>query len=263
MDENNNDYNPVEQSPELRQLPLQPVAMVNGQPVMSSSPTHSSQIEPLSDKKPSRWRYFFIFLGVLQVLGVALFFVIITWAIRQAKAGASGTEFIALALFVTVVPAVAAISVINLIGLPIYMLKHKSHGKGLAFSIVSLIISAILALYGAYSVYKLRVAMPKNNRRYAEQTRQKIEQDEQAFEASKAKLETTKEEAISFMQSCKADYFVGYTDINLVKESNVKSWLTKAEKTSTGIEISEGSSKYCKTQQESFEHLVTTQRSFT
>lgn len=53
----------------------------------------------------------------------------------------------------------------------------------------------------------------------------------------------TKEEAISFMQNCKADYFVGYTDINLVKNSSTKSWLDKAEQSSTGIEISEGSPK--------------------
>jgi hypothetical protein len=54
-------------------------------------------------------------------------------------------------------------------------------------------------------------------------------------------LGKTKEEAISFMQSCKADYFVGYTDINLIKESSTKSWLNKAEQSSTGIEILEGS----------------------
>jgi hypothetical protein len=53
----------------------------------------------------------------------------------------------------------------------------------------------------------------------------------------------TKEEAISFMQNCKADYFVGYTDIDLVKDSSTRAWLDKAEKSSTGIEISEGSPK--------------------
>lgn len=53
----------------------------------------------------------------------------------------------------------------------------------------------------------------------------------------------TKEEAISFMQNCKADYFVGYTDINLVKDASTKEWLNKAEQSSTGIEISEGSTK--------------------
>ncbi|QQS19808.1 hypothetical protein IPL85_06120 [Candidatus Saccharibacteria bacterium] len=53
----------------------------------------------------------------------------------------------------------------------------------------------------------------------------------------------SKEEAISFMQNCKADYFVGYTDINLVKDSSTRAWLDKAEKSTTGIEISEGSPK--------------------
>jgi len=53
----------------------------------------------------------------------------------------------------------------------------------------------------------------------------------------------TKDDAISFMQGCKADYFVGYTDINLVKDSNTKSWLDKAEQSSGGVQISEGSPK--------------------
>lgn len=50
-----------------------------------------------------------------------------------------------------------------------------------------------------------------------------------------------KEEAISFIKNCKADYFVGYTDLNLIKDSATKSWLNKAEFSSTGIVISEGS----------------------
>lgn len=328
-------------------LAHQPVAMVNGQPISMAASMSSSQIDQLSDQKPSKWRYFFMVLGILQAAGVALFLLVMLWAASQAKAGASGTEFIALILFVTVVPAVAVISVINLIGLPIYMRKHKPHGKGLIFCIISLVISVLLALYGAYSVYGLTV-YPK---KLSEESRQKSEQRQQEFAAANAKPEITKEEAIellktcklkgfyytnqtdksdpanggwgelsstgvvltkvdgqpyrisiadklipellpiareaqktcggpqfwhdgtyeqykdgkwyfkgevvnssqsgktkeeaiSFMQSCKADYFVGYTDINLVKDSNTKSWLNKAEQSSGGIEISEGSKSY-------------------
>jgi hypothetical protein len=50
----------------------------------------------------------------------------------------------------------------------------------------------------------------------------------------------SKDEALQYLQSCKADYVVGYTDINLVSDSNTRSWLDKAEKSSTGIAISEG-----------------------
>lgn len=323
----------------------QPQGMVNGQP-FQQAPISSSQFEQMANQKPSKWRYFFIVIGILQAAGVALFLLVMLWAAQQAKSGVSGTEFIALILFVTVVPVVAVISLINLIGLPIYMRKQKLHGKRLIFAIISLAISALLVLYGAYNVYGLTV-YPK---KLSEESRQKSEQRQQEFAAANAKPEITKEEAIqllktcklkgfyytnqtdksdpanggwgelsstgvvltkvdgqpyrisiadklipelvpiareaqktcggpqfwhdgtyeqykdgrwyfkgevvnstqsgktkeeaiSFMQSCKADYFVGYTDINLVKDSSTKSWLNKAEQSSSGIEISEGSPK--------------------
>jgi flagellar basal body-associated protein FliL len=53
----------------------------------------------------------------------------------------------------------------------------------------------------------------------------------------------SKEEAIAFMRDCRADYFVGYTDIGLIKDSNSKTWLEKAEKSTSGIEILEDSPK--------------------
>lgn len=323
----------------------QPDSSNNGQVIFTpTTPISGSQIEQLADQKPSKWRYLFIVIGILQAAGIALFLLVILWAGQQAAAGASGTEFIALILFVTVVPAVAAISLINLIGLPIYIVKQKPRGKRLAITILSLAISALLLLYGAYSVYGLTF-YPK---KLSEESRQRTEQSQQEFAADNAKPEITKEEAIellktcklkgfyytnqtdksdpadggwgelsttgvvltksdgqphrisiadrlipelvpiareaqktcgspqfwhdgtyeqyedgkwyfkgevvsgtqsgktegeaiSFMQSCKADYFVSYTDINLVKDSSTKSWLTKAEQSSTGIEILEGS----------------------
>lgn len=214
---------------------MSPSAIANGQPFTPTTPMPGSQLE----RKPPKWRYFFIVIGILQAAGIALFFTVMLWAVIQAKSGVSGTEFIALILFATVVPAVAVISLVNLIGLPIYMQKQKLHGKRLVFAIISLAISALLVLYGAYNVYGLTV-YPK---KLSEESRQNSEQRRQEFAAANAKPEITKEEAISFMQSCKADYFVGYMDINLVKDSNTKSWLDKAEKSTTGIEISEGSPK--------------------
>jgi len=220
------------------QSPPQPNGAVNGQSFSQQTPVSRSQIEQLSDQKPSKWRYFFIVLGILQALGVALFFLVMSSVV-----GKTGGEFVALLLFITLVPAVGLIAFINLIGLPIYMRKHKPSGKWLVFSILSLVISVILALYGAYSVYQMRVAVPKHINELSEQSRQKSEQRQQEFAAAKTRPDITKEEAISFMQNCKADYFVGYTDINLVKEANTKSWLNKAEQSSTGIEILEGSPK--------------------
>ncbi len=325
------------------EVPRQPAGTLNGPP-----PQPMASMPGNLHKKSSKWRYFFIVLGILQALGVAIFLLVMLWAVQQAKAGVSGTEFIGLFLFITLVPAVGIIALINLIGLPIYMIKHKSLGKGLVFGILSLVISALLALCGAYSVYQLRVAVPNRVDELNKEFKQRNEEEDRQFVAANAKPEITKEEAIellkacklkgfyytkqtesenlngmqfpsaeasaagvvlvkvdgepyrisiadrlvselvpiarevqktcdgpqfwhdgtyeqykdgkwyfkdevvnavqsgktkdevmSFMQNCKADYFIGYTDISLVKDANTKSWLDNAEKSTTGIEILE------------------------
>lgn len=320
----------------------QQAAPTNGSQFFASQPTASSP--PLEPPSPSKWRYVFIVNGALQAVGVTLFLLVMLWASQQAKAGASGTEFIALILLVTIVPALAILSLISLIGLPIYMRKHRLRGKQLILSVLSLLISAALVLYGLYAIYGLTFYSSKLQK----QSIQRAQEADRQFEADNAKPEITKEEAIqllqscklkglyyteqtdkrhpaqggwgelsttgvvltkidgepyrisiadrlipelvpiareaqktcrglqfwhdgtyetsidgkwyfngevvnqmqsgktkeeaiSFMQSCKADYFIGYTDINLVKDSGTRSWLDKAEKSTTGIEISENS----------------------
>ena len=59
-----------------------------------------------------------------------------------------------------------------------------------------------------------------------------------------ASLGNAKEETVSLMQSCKVDYFIGYTgDVNIVKDASSREWLQKAEQSSSGIEISENAPK--------------------
>jgi hypothetical protein len=208
------------------------------QPYQPTTPISTNQIEQKPNQKRSKWGFLFELLGILQALGVGLFFLIIL-----SISGQTGSEFIAMLLLVTLVPAVGLIAFINLVGLPIYMAKRKPRGRGLVFCILSLIISVVLASIAAYNLYQLRVTVPRHINELSEQSRQNSDQKQQEYAAANAKPEITKEEAISFIQNCKADYFVGYTDINLVKDGNTKTWVNKAEQSSTGIEISEGSPK--------------------
>ena len=207
MDENKNNENKIIQPSDPQLNTQQPVEVNQSTNTTLSSPVSSNQFNQYQDNKPSKWRYFFVVLGILQALGVAVFFLIMFWAIQQAKAGVSGTEFIGLILFVTLVPAVGIIALINLIGLPIYMRKFKPRGKGLVLAVVSLVISVILFLYGAYSVYQLRVAVPRQIDELSEQSRKDSEQREQEFAADNANPEITKEEAIKLLQSCKLKGF--------------------------------------------------------
>ncbi len=202
-----NGVSPINPSP-------QPTVVVNGQPNQPITPISSSQFEQITDQRPSKWRYFFIVLGILQAIGVGIFFMVMTWAIQQAKAGVSGTEFIGLIVYATLVPGVGLIAFINLVGLPIYMSKHKPHGKGLVLSILSLLVSVILALYGAYSVYQFRVALPKHINKLTQQSQQKFQTQQQQFATNNSKPEITKDEAIQLLKTCKLKgfYYTKQTD---------------------------------------------------
>lgn len=207
----------------------QPAAIINGQPFQPTTPISSSQYEQISDQKPPKWRYFFIILGILQAIGVGIFFLVITWAIQQAKAGVSGTEFTGLIVNVTLVPAVGLVAFVNLIGLPMYMLRHKPHGKGLALSVLSLSISVMLVIYGAYSVYQFRVAIPKHVEQLSRQTEQKIQAKQQQFSADNAKPEITKDDAIALLNACQLKGLY-YTNQTSPKEDG--NW---AESSTTGV----------------------------
>lgn len=109
------------------------------------------------DQKPSKWRRFFtdlfIALAILQVLGAGLFLLVMTDVAQQAKDGASGTEFVAILVYLTIVPAVGFAALINLIGLPIYMVKRRPRAVGLILGVLSLLISLGLFLFAVNVFY--------------------------------------------------------------------------------------------------------------
>lgn len=185
-------------------------------------------------KRSSRWRYVFMVLGILQALGIALFFGVMVWAMQQARAGVSGTEFIALWLFITLVPAVGLIAFVNMIGLPIYMAKQKPKGKGLGFSIVSLVISVLLVAYGAYTAFQMYVIFPSamGDRAAESQARARSYAEERA----KASNEITAAEAIELLQGCQLRGFY-YT--NQDSKSN-GSW---GELSTSGVVLTEVDNK--------------------
>lgn len=237
MDEKENKNKQLENQVLTPQQSFQPPAIVNGQTFIPSA-TMVEQIGDDTAKKPSKWKYFFITLGILQILGIALFFLGMFSAAKQAEQGVSGTEFIALALYITVVPSVAILAIINIISLPIYLFKSRVRGKFLIFSIISLLISFVLFSFGTFMVYRL-YSYPKQLSEELDRKYENIE-TEQSKARSTEVPEKTKDEAFTLLNECRVDYFIGYTDINLIKEDNTKAWLNAAEKSSTGIEISIG-----------------------
>ena len=94
------------------------------------------------------------------------------------------------------------------------MVRHRPHGKGLVFCILSLLVSVILALYGANSVYQFRVAAPKHVNQLRQQSKQKIQAQQQQFATDNANPEITKDEAIALLNSCQLSgfYYTNQTD---------------------------------------------------
>lgn len=119
-------------------------------PVSGSRGDQDGQVWPISQssvQKPSKWRYFFIVLGTLQVLGVAFYFSLTGWAARQAGAAIVYIDILAL---LTIGPVVGIVALLNVIALPIYVTKHRPHGAGFVLSILSWAVSALLVLYTVY-----------------------------------------------------------------------------------------------------------------
>lgn len=141
-------------------------------------PVAGSPIGQVSTRRSSKWLYFFLALTILQVIGVVLFFLIMTWAIGQAKAGVSGTEYIGLILLTTLVPAIGIMALVNLVGLPVLMIKRKLRGMKLVFSILSLVVSVVLASYGVYIMYQMQVVIPNKEKEFSEQLRKESERRE-------------------------------------------------------------------------------------
>ncbi len=185
--------------------------------------THEQQPEPTqipawgspaeTPRKPSKWRYLFIALGILQIFGIAIFIATVTSAYNLAKHGVSGTEFLVLILLTTVVPAVGLIAIINIIGLPIFVIKNKVRGIGLVLCIISFAISIIPAIYGGYTMYQLRVEAPKQRKAENDKLNNDIAQREHAFKVDNSKPEISEAEAIKLLNSCqlKGFYYTNQT----------------------------------------------------
>lgn len=151
--------------------------------------------------KPSKWRYVFVVLGVLQILGLMLIALAWIWALQQANAGVYEAGFINLFIFAVCVPCAGVLALVNIVGLSIYLFKQKPQGKGLVLGIVSLMISLSLVIGAATIVYLLQTSA-NEYQASSDRLQQRLADEEKRFQADNAKPEITKEEAVQLLQSC-------------------------------------------------------------
>jgi hypothetical protein len=144
---------------------------------------------------------------------------------QKAEAGVSGMEFVAIILLFTLVPAVALLVLVNLVGLSIYLLRRRPKGIGLAVGIVSLLVSFSLVSYTGYQAWFAPHAS------YEDYTTEATYPNR--FEDGEVTTEATKSEAIEFIRNCDLNY-VSYNDQARTYEEGA----ARGESSSTGFMVS-------------------------
>lgn len=126
---------------------------------VAPEPTLMTSTSPdlLAAKKPSNWRYLFIILGSLQLAGVAI--VLLSLLFDNSSWETSTIVFLFILLIL--MPMMYVVALINIIGLPIFMVKRKLRGKNLRLSIASLVISLAIGAYGIYMAYQIYIFIPR------------------------------------------------------------------------------------------------------
>jgi len=74
--------------------------------------------------KPRRWKTFFIFLTVANIITIVFPLVVLLWAIQQANSGYSGTEYIGFALLPLLFAGIF-VAAINVLTIGFYLYKHR------------------------------------------------------------------------------------------------------------------------------------------
>lgn len=183
-------------------------------PTNSFGALDGPKLPPGATVKPSKWRSVFVVVGILQILGVASFFAILAIARQQAGAGVSGTEFVALAVFMTIVPGISLLALINVVGLPIYLKKYRPQGRYFKFAIASIVLSLVILCFGMVSIYRSFIGAPSHTNKLSEELSKTLVEDRRRFAEDNAKPEITKDEAIALLKDCslKGFYYTNQTD---------------------------------------------------
>lgn len=176
------------------------------------------------------WELFFITLASYQVLGVGIFFLMMA-----SISGQTGSEFVALMLYATLVPTIALISLINLVSLPIYLFRYQPRGKRLALGIFSLLVSLLIFSYGAFSLYQTRVALPQ--------------QFDELSNRDKSANSLSLPESIAKIQNCEVESLIilknggSYPALLNIKSQETNAYVSKADLSSVQQTIKDSGQK--------------------
>lgn len=157
--------------------------------------------------------WFFVVIGLIQLLVLSIYGYIIYSLIKNAQAGNSGMEIIAIVINRVAIPAIVIIALINLVGLAVYFVRYKPKKLiriGFALSLtLSLAFVGYLG-YGAYANYTNEIEYQERNKVIDVKNSEKRQQNI----ADNAQPEITKEVTIELLKSCqlKGMYIGDQTD---------------------------------------------------
>lgn len=134
-----------------------PYVMGNIEPMPATASGQASpqSISSAPPKKSKFWLIFSTILAVLTLAPVVLFVALMAGLGNSANQGQSGTEFVALALYVTLVPAFGILLVIDTICAIVYLVRRKPRGKKLILPIATIATTLLFISYIAYNFYML------------------------------------------------------------------------------------------------------------
>jgi len=198
---------PVEPLAQPTSLPPEETSTLLDQPLAHPLvETHEPELvlEPAVKRPISPWSVVFIFLGVLLFAVVMVF----VWLLITGGKGIYDPSggWIILTVIMAALPVAGIVALINLIGLPFYLFKHKPSLVGWVLGIFSILISLTIVAYTGNFYYQWYAARAHYEQVSKEQEAQKQAQVQQ-YVKDHAKEEITKEKAIQLLKTCQVDEF--------------------------------------------------------
>lgn len=169
-------------------------------------------------------------LSITQIICVA-----VLAAILYSIAGETGGEFIALLLFITCVPFLVGISLFAVVYVPVTLKKYRPKGRLLVLSVLSLIISIAILIYGGLILYFTMASFIGLGRDAGKHTIYTEPSDQQIANDTK-QTEISKEDALKMIEECQIKRLY-YTDQSKTIELSAGVTIPAAESSTTGIVV--------------------------
>jgi hypothetical protein len=161
------------------------------------------------------------FSCAIQAISIAIVLMVdlLVFLIKLSSGSSTGTEFIGLQYLIPASFGVFLSSFVNLFIIPLYILRHKPHGKRLVYTCLSLLASVIVFAVPLYGLFRGDNSTPTDyEENYSESADKQIEEDgggDDQIETKDEYSEISKENAVELLETCQVGefYYTNQTNI--------------------------------------------------